>query len=122
MDPNPILDIGCSRSVGGAENAKALCKALGITFLVEPLDCTPFYHEYGSHFSYAKLINGIWRLPVKAINGFEAKFPFYMVPGEGVLLFGNEIHHKSILHGPENLMVIPPGVGWIANEELVLQI
>ena len=70
-------------NVGGAKNAKALCKALGIEFLLEPLDCTPFYHGYGSNCSYAKLVNGIWRLRVKAINGVEAKFPFYMVPGEG---------------------------------------
>ena len=44
-----------------------------------------------------------------------------MVPREGLLLFGNDIHHKSILHGPENLMVNPPGFGGIANEELVIQ-
>ena len=44
-----------------------------------------------------------------------------MVPGEGLLLFGNEIQHKSTPHGPQNLMVIPPGVGGISNKKLVLQ-
>ena len=121
MDPNPILDTDFLRTVGGAENTKALCKACGIEFLLESLDCSPFFHGDGSNCSDAKLLNGIRRQPVKALNGVESKFPFYMVPGEGVLLFGNEIHHKSILHGPENLIVIPPGVGGIFNEELALQ-
>ena len=75
MDPNPILDIGCPRRVGGVEKAKALCEALGIEFLLEPLDYTPFFHGYGSNCSDAKLVNGISRLAVKAINGFEAKSP-----------------------------------------------
>ena len=86
MDPNPILDIW-------------------------PLDSTPFFHGYGSNCRDGNLVNGIWRLPTKPLTGFEAKFSFYIVPGEGVLLFGNEIRHKSILHGPENCMAIPSGVG-----------
>ena len=44
-----------------------------------------------------------------------------MVPGEGVLLFGNGILVKSIIHGLQNLMVITPVVGGICSEELVLQ-
>ena len=43
-----------------------------------------------------------------------------VLQGPGVLLFWNEIHHTSIVHGPEN-MVLPPGSGGIANEELVLK-
>ena len=121
MDPNPILDIGCPAASEASKMLKRVARALGIEFLLEPLDCTPFFHGYGSNCSASKLVNGIWRLSVKALNSFEAKFPFYMVPGEGELLLGNEIHHKSIPHGSQNLMIIPPGVGRISNEELFLQ-
>ncbi len=55
MDPNPILDTGCPRNVGGIDYAVAMCNALGIHFDLEPLDCDPFYHGYGMKCSEAKL-------------------------------------------------------------------
>ncbi len=58
-DPNPILDTGCPRNVGGIDYADAL----GIHFDLEPLDCDPFYRGYGMKCSEAKLTIGIWKLP-----------------------------------------------------------
>ena len=38
------------------------------------------------------------------------KIPFYIVPGNGVLLLGNEVCSKSNVLGPRNVIEAPPGV------------
>jgi len=52
-DPNPIMDIGCPRSVVGIQSAAALSLAFNIEFKLRPLDCAPFFHGYGMHCSEA---------------------------------------------------------------------
>jgi len=68
--------------------------------------------------SDAQLTIGIWDLPVVDMEGTVVKIPFYITRGDGVLLLGNEILHKSYQLGPENLLVIPPGVQGISRKEL----
>lgn len=45
-DPNPILDIGRSRSVGGIECAASLSVSLCCVFNLHPLDRDPVFHGY----------------------------------------------------------------------------
>ena len=109
-DPNPILDQGCPRSVGGIESAKNLCNHLNILFKLEPLDCTPFLHGYGEKCSDAKVTIGIWRLPIVDQDGVSTSIPFYIVPGHGILLLGNEVCSQSNILGPRDLIEVPSGV------------
>ena len=78
-DPNPILDQGCPRSVGGMEAAKNLCSLLCLRFKLDPLDCTPFFHGYGEKCIDARITIRIWRLPVTDQDGVSTLIPFYIV-------------------------------------------
>ena len=109
-DPNPILDQSCPRSVGGMESAKILCSLLGTPFKLEKLDCAPFLHGYGERCSDAKITIGIWRLPITDQDGFSTAIPFYILPGHGILLLGNEVCSRSNIFGPQDLIEIPTGV------------
>lgn len=120
LDPNPIIDVGCPRSVGGIASAVTLCHALNIAFRLEPLDCTPFFHGYGRQCSEAQITIGIWNLPVTDTCGISASIPFYITRGDGFLLLGNEILHSSYLEGPRNILRIPPNVRGISKRELLL--
>ena len=97
-----------------------LCNILGITFEIEPLDCQPFYHGYGMQCSEAQLVIGIWKLPMSYLRNTEFYLPFYIVPGDGYLLVGNNIAEKSKVLNDENLLVIPPNTQNLSTEELVL--
>lgn len=46
-DPNPIVYVGCQRSVGGLTSAVALRHALRVKLRISPLSCKPFYHGCG---------------------------------------------------------------------------
>ena len=109
-DPNPIVDQGCPRSVGGIESAKILCGCLGIDFKLKPLDCDPFLHGYGEECSDARPTIGVWKMPVTDRDGNTAFIRFYMVTGAGVLLLGNEICRKSDVLGTKNLIQVPKGL------------
>ena len=115
--PNPILEKGCPRSVGGIWSAVALCLELGIDFELEPLDCEPFYHGYGENCSDAKLTIGVWQLPLVDLNGNKMDIPFYNTKGSGILLLGNELLSKSDILNTQNRMRTPPGtVKGLASE------
>ena len=73
--PNPIVDVGCPRSVGRIESAVALSHHLGIDFLLEPLDCEPFMHGNGENCSNDKVTIRIWNLPTTDINNNHIKLP-----------------------------------------------
>ena len=121
-DPNPIIDPGCPRSVGGIDCAAALCTALNIQFKLRQMDCEPFLHGYGKDCSDAEVTTiGIWDLPVTDMSGTEAKIPFYVTRGDGFLLLGNEIFHRSYQPGPENLLVIPKGVRDLSSRRLTFK-
>ena len=109
-DPNPILDQGCPRSVGGLESARNLCNLLGIPLKLDPLDFTPFLHGYGERCSDAKITIGVWRLPITDQDGVSTTIPFYIVPGRRILLLGNEVCSRSNILGPRDLIEIPSGV------------
>ncbi len=109
IDPNPILDTGCPRSVGGIQSALALCQALDIPFELENLDCEPFYHGYGMNCSEAKITVGVWRLPLSDLLGNPFTFSFYVVDGDGYLLVGNDVLQKAQLLNDEGLVVISQG-------------
>ena len=64
---------------------------------------------------------GVWELPVTDMLGKSIKIRFYITPGKGVLLVGNKICHKSYLMGPEDLLVIPPGVKMLSKNKLYLE-
>ena len=110
IDPNPILDKGCPRSVGGIESAAALAIAMGIDFVVRPLDCPPFLHGFGPKCENPLPVFGIWDLPLSDLNGIEVKIPFYLTLGDGPLLLGNKVISQSDVLGTQNLLVIPPNV------------
>ncbi len=74
MDPNPILDNGCPRNVGGIDYAVAMCNALGIHLDLEPLDCDPFYHGYGMKCSEDKLTIGIWKTRLADLTELALNF------------------------------------------------
>jgi len=71
-DPNPILDVGCSQSVGGIVSAAALATAMDIEFVIEPSDRDPFYHGYGPACRDKKLVFALWKLPVVDFYGNKA--------------------------------------------------
>ena len=109
-DPNPIVNQGCPRSVGGIESAKILCGCFGIDFKLEPLDCDPFLHGYGEECSDARPTIGVWRMTVTDRNRRTVSIPFYVVTGSGVLLLGNEICRRSNFLGTKNLIQVPKGL------------
>ncbi len=106
-DPNPIIDPGCPRSIGGVQSASILCVAMGIEFQLEKLDCQPFYHGFGESCSDAQLTFAIWKLPLIDIYGTSLEIPLYITPGSGLLLLGNNVTSKSDMLGKENLLVVP---------------
>jgi len=120
IDPNPIIDTGCPKSVGGINYALLICNSLRIPFELEPLDCEPFYHGYGMECSEAKLVVGIWNLPLSDLHGTEFKLPFYIVKGDGYLLVGNNIAKQSKLMNNQNLIIIPPNTESLSDKELTL--
>ena len=69
LDPNPVLEIGCPRSVGGIESAAALAISLGIAFSLTTFNCDPFYHGYGPACSDKRLVVARWKLPVTDVYG-----------------------------------------------------
>ena len=117
-DPNPIVDQGCPRSVGGLESAKTLCRYLGIRFKLEPLDCDPFLHGYGETCSDARVTICIWKLPFRDKRRTEVSIRFYIVPGDGIILFGNEVCSKSDILGTKNVIKVPKGI--VSEQEAVL--
>ena len=107
-------------SIGG-EGSRVLCRAMGIDFKLEPLDCQPFWHGYGEKCSDSQLTIGIWRMPITDVNGTQVLIPFYITPGYGILLLGNEICHKSNIMGSENIIIVPRGVRVLSQKELVFK-
>ncbi|PXF46448.1 hypothetical protein BWQ96_03773 [Gracilariopsis chorda] len=104
------MDIGCPRNVGRVQSPARLASALGIPFKLRELDRDPFFHGYGTEYSYAHLLFAMWDLPVVDILGNEASIPFYIIDGDGLLLLGNEFVHRGNLLGQESLLTIPPVV------------
>lgn len=92
---------------------------LGIKISPRPLDCDPFFHDYGIARSEAELLIAMWGMPVTDMYGTEIKIPFYLTKGNSFWLFGNEILHKSRLLGPENAFVYSsrgaPVVGQVSS-------
>jgi len=121
-DPNPIIDTGCPKSVGGIESAIALSNAMGIEFSISPLDCAPFLHGYGMECSESKVTIGIWYLPITDLNGTRIKLPFYLVQGDGVLLLGHSITSRSNIMNEEKLLVIPARTAKLSEHRIVLPI
>ena len=88
--------------------------------VLDPLDCEPFYHEYGPSCKDKKLVFASWKLPVIGINGTEGNLKFYITMGNDPLLLGNHVVALSNLLGSENIIDIPPNTLGISNERLVL--
>lgn len=63
IDPNPIFNYGRSRSSTGTRTASKSCTALGIEFIILPLDCTEIWYGYGHKCRYAEIIVEKWHLP-----------------------------------------------------------
>ncbi len=121
-DPNPLIDTGCGRNVGGIQSAAALCIALNIPLELHPLDCEPFFHGYGTNCSDAKIVFALWNLPLVDLNGTRFDLPFYIVQGDGLLLIGNDAIYKSDLINTKEVLSIPPNVGNLASVQLTLPI
>lgn len=73
IDPNPIVDVGVptrtpSRSIGGLYSAVLLSKALGVQFILYPLDCELFYYGYGKECSETQLNIGFWKMPITDVG------------------------------------------------------
>ena len=83
------------------------------------MDCSPFYHGYGENCSDAERTIGTWKLPVTDHAGKVVHIRFYVTPGKGILLLGNEICHRSNILGPKNIIETPPGV--LSNGRHILQ-
>lgn len=120
-DPNPIIDVGCSRSIEGLISAVALCQALEIETDHLPLNRETFLHEFEKHCSNSQVAIGFWKLPSTDINGIKAKIPFYIARGDSFLLLDNEILQNSYLLGPESLIRILAGVWNVSNKDLLVQ-
>ena len=121
-NPNPLLDIGCPRSVTDRESAAILCESMDIQLQLQKLDCEPFYHCFGNNCVEGNLVSAKWVLPLKDLNGTSCEIPFYVVKGNGPMLVGNNILADSNLSGQDNLLVIPPQVGTISSVELLFPI
>ena len=110
MDPNPILDIGCPCSVGGSASAAALCMAMGIQLVLEPLETEPFYHGYGPKCKEKKVTVATWNLPLTDLLGQKAVIRFHIVKGDDPLFLGNNVISVSTLVGVDNLLLITENV------------
>ena len=55
------------------------------------------------------------------LSGSEVRIPFYITQGNGLLLLGNEIIHRSYQLGPENLLVIPKRVRGLSEKQFTFQ-
>lgn len=49
-------------------------------------------------------------MPVTDLIGTKAMISFYVVLGDGLILLGNEVEHKSVRFGPENILFVPADV------------
>lgn len=107
-DPIPILDGGYPRSVGGIKSAAEFCLALGTQFELRPLDCDPFFHDYGRKYSEAEITIEILELPFTDIIGKKVIITFYTTDRDGFLSLGNEIQHQSTQDGQEDPLIILP--------------
>ena len=122
IDPNPMIDNCCPRSVGGIISACRLAIAMKVPFELIELDCDPFYHGYGLSCSEKQLVFGIWELPVFDLYGKEASILFYICEGDGPLLLGNFVFHPSHYVGSTNRLTITPHVGNISDEEITIPV
>lgn len=116
-DPNTIIDIGCPRSIGGEESARALCKSLGISFVLEEMKCEPFIHGCGKCCSDPGITIGKWCLLITDLNGIELKIPFYITKGDGSILHGNDRIHKSYLCSADNFLITSVYICSLPNGE-----
>jgi len=91
---------------------------MGIDFILEDLDCQPFLHGYWENCYDAELFIGIWYLPIKTLCRKGIRIKFYITKGNGLLLLGNEILHKSNLLNEQDILTIPPYVGNLSNERI----
>ena len=118
QDLNPIIDIACPRSVGGINAAARLASAMNIPFKLHELDCEPFFHGYGPSCSDKNLVFAVWNLQITDIYGEDVDLPFYICEGDGPLLLGNHLVHKSMLDGLKNLLIIPPNVAKLSKKRI----
>lgn len=121
VEPNPIIEPGCQRSVGDIVSVAALCTALDMALHLRPLDCDPFLHGYGQKCSDAQLTIGVWDIPLIGLSGVELLIPFYVTRGSSVLPVGNKILHQSYRICPEHRVFIPPNVRSLLTKELCFQ-
>lgn len=117
-DPNPIINGGCTQSVGGIQSIAALCLSLDIEVKLRPLDCEPCIYGYGRECNEADIAFAVWNLHIEDMTGLKASIPFNVTPGDGFILLENDILHKSYLMGPENMLVVPPGVKGLSSKKL----
>lgn len=87
-DVNPIIDVGCPRSIGGLKPAVALCQAMEIEFELLTLDCDPFLHGYGKKRSKSLMTVCIRKLPVTDVNGIKTSISSYITRVDGFLFVG----------------------------------
>ena len=89
-DPNPILDEGAPRSVGGIESAVELCDAIGIPFAPDsPRD--QYKHSWGMDSNSAQPIICTWTLVTTDTNNQATAIPFDLMHGKAPLLVGLEL-------------------------------
>lgn len=87
---------------------------------MEVLYCEPFLHVYRKYFWNPQSVEGKYHLPITDLSVTKAGIPFYVASGDGFIILGNEIEHKSISFGPDNLFLAPAGVGDISDQQLWL--
>ena len=96
--------------MGGSASAVALCMAMGITLVLEPLDSEPLYHGYGLQCKEKNVTVTTLNLPVTNLLGQKAAIRFQIVNGDDPLLLGNNIISVSTLVRAENVLLIPENV------------
>lgn len=93
-DPNPILDEGAPRSIGGMNNAMRLCDVLGYKFEVDaPRE--DYWHGWGDQAADLRPVQCTWTLTVNDENGKPTAIPFDLIEGNAPLIVGLDLKRHA---------------------------
>ncbi len=70
----------------------------------------------------AKIFFALWKLQLFDLNGTRFAKPFYIFPGDGLLLIDNEAMYKSDLLNSKEVLDISPNDKNLATVHLILPI
>lgn len=114
---NPVLDLGCCRSVACVRSSFRLSSSTNVQLELEPLYCEPLFHILGPYCAENILLFALCKLLISK----DVKLPFYIFHGNGPALLGNSILHNLTSSRQEDSLTIPPNVGTLSTKKNLFQ-